>query len=40
MASFRQKIIFNDHSSKNFLSKADYTAKGPHGIIEMSPSLL
>ncbi|KAF6753037.1 actin family [Ephemerocybe angulata] len=39
-SSIVAKIIFNDHNAKNYLSKADYTAKGPHGIIEMSPSLL
>ncbi|KAJ3517020.1 hypothetical protein NMY22_g14063 [Coprinellus aureogranulatus] len=39
-SSIVAKIIFNDHTSRNYLSKADYTAKGPHGIVEMSPSLL
>ncbi|EDR05669.1 actin-related protein [Laccaria bicolor S238N-H82] len=34
------KIIFSDSNGKNFVSKADYAAKGPHSIIEMTPSLL
>ncbi|RXW20657.1 hypothetical protein EST38_g5179 [Candolleomyces aberdarensis] len=39
-SSIVAKIIFNDNNARNYLSKADYTTKGPHGIIEMSPSLL
>ncbi|KAF8889362.1 actin-related protein [Infundibulicybe gibba] len=39
-SSITAKIIFNDPMGKNFASKADYTAKGPHAIIEMSPALL
>ncbi len=35
-----QIIFVNDSSGKNFVSKADYTEKGPKAIIEMSPSLL
>ncbi|EIN06159.1 actin-like ATPase domain-containing protein [Punctularia strigosozonata HHB-11173 SS5] len=34
------KITFNDPLAKNFLSKVDYSAKGPHAILEFSPSLL
>jgi hypothetical protein len=34
------QIVFNDAHGKNFVSKADYTNRGPKAIIEMSPSLL
>ncbi|KAI0343119.1 actin-related protein [Trametopsis cervina] len=40
-ASVIAKITFiNDSSGKNFVSKSDYTEKGPKAIIEMSPALL
>ncbi|KAG2011447.1 actin binding protein [Coprinopsis cinerea AmutBmut pab1-1] len=39
-SSIVAKIIFNDNSQSNYVSKADYTAKGPHAIIESTPSLL
>jgi len=39
-SSIAAKLIFNDNGGRNFVSKADYTAKGPHSIIEMTPALL
>ncbi|PBK99350.1 actin-like ATPase domain-containing protein [Armillaria gallica] len=39
-ASITAKIIFNDNGGKNSVSKADYTTKGPHAIIEFTPALL
>ncbi|GLB41716.1 putative actin family protein [Lyophyllum shimeji] len=39
-SSITAKIIFNDNGAKNFVSKADYAVKGPHSIIEMTPTLL
>ncbi|PPQ63382.1 hypothetical protein CVT24_005647 [Panaeolus cyanescens] len=40
-SSITAKIVFSqDPNSKNFVSKADYTAKGPHSIIEMTPAFL
>jgi len=39
-SSIVAKITFSDSMGKNFVSKADYTNKGPHAIIEMTPSLL
>ncbi|KAH8116398.1 actin-related protein [Phellopilus nigrolimitatus] len=39
-ASIVAKVIFADPLGKNFVSKADYTAKGPRAILEMSSSLL
>ncbi|EGN96560.1 hypothetical protein SERLA73DRAFT_111155 [Serpula lacrymans var. lacrymans S7.3] len=34
------KVAFNDSQGKNFVTKSDYTEKGPKAIIEMSPTLL
>ncbi|THH19437.1 hypothetical protein EW146_g1731 [Bondarzewia mesenterica] len=34
------KITFHDPNGKNFISKADYTERGPKAVFEMSPSLL
>jgi len=34
------KVTFHDNQGKNFVSKAEYTEKGPRAVIEMSPSLL
>jgi actin-related protein 9 len=34
------QITFHDTHSKNFVAKADYLAKGPRAIIEMSPAML
>ncbi|KAG6850774.1 hypothetical protein H0H93_008812 [Arthromyces matolae] len=39
-SSIAAKIIFNDSGGRNYVSKADYSAKGPHAIIEMTPALL
>jgi len=39
-SSIAAKIVFNDSNGKNFVSKADYSIKGPHSIIEMTPALL
>ena len=39
-AFFVQITFVNDSSGKNFVSKADYSEKGPRAIIEMSPALL
>ncbi|KAG7093759.1 hypothetical protein E1B28_007408 [Marasmius oreades] len=39
-SSIAAKLIFGDNSGKNFVSKGDYSQKGPRSIIEMSPSLL
>ncbi|KAH9479644.1 SWI/SNF and RSC complexes subunit arp9 [Psilocybe cubensis] len=39
-SSITAKIIFSEPNGRNFVSKADYTLKGPHSIIEMTPSLL
>ena len=34
------QLCFNDSSSKNYVSKAEYVSKGPHAVIEMAPSLI
>ncbi|KAJ3771452.1 actin-related protein [Lentinula raphanica] len=34
------KLTFSDTHGKNFVSKVDYSQKGPHSVIEMSPALL
>jgi actin-related protein 9 len=34
------QISFSDSSSKNFVSKAEYAAKGPRAIVQMSSALL
>ncbi|KDR67987.1 hypothetical protein GALMADRAFT_257536 [Galerina marginata CBS 339.88] len=39
-SSITAKIIFSDAGGRNYVSKADYAYKGPHSIIEMTPSLL
>ncbi|KAK2465672.1 hypothetical protein APHAL10511_002216 [Amanita phalloides] len=39
-ASITAKIIFSESNARNYVSKADYTSKGPHSIIEMTPALL
>jgi len=39
-ASIVAKLIFADPQGKNFVSKGDYTSKGPRAILEMSASLL
>ncbi|KAF8920710.1 actin-related protein [Mucidula mucida] len=39
-SSITAKIIFNDNSSRSYVSKSEYTNKGPHSIIECSPALL
>ncbi|KAF8972665.1 actin-related protein [Flammula alnicola] len=39
-SSITAKIIFGDSNGKSYVSKADYTYRGPHSIIEMTPSLL
>ncbi|KAJ6581209.1 actin-related protein [Mycena capillaripes] len=39
-ASITAKITFNDSMGKNFVTKADYTTKGPRSVIEMAPALL
>ncbi|TFK74922.1 actin-related protein [Pluteus cervinus] len=39
-SSITAKIIFNDNASKSYVTKADYTTRGPHCIIEMAPTLL
>ncbi|KAF9054596.1 actin-related protein [Panaeolus papilionaceus] len=40
-SSITAKIVFSqDPNSKNFVSKSDYTSRGPHAIIEMTPALL
>ncbi|KAF9078187.1 actin-related protein [Rhodocollybia butyracea] len=39
-SSIVAKLTFSDPHTKNFVSKADYTHRGPRSIIEMSPSLL
>ncbi|KAF8159806.1 actin-related protein [Crassisporium funariophilum] len=38
--SITAKIIFSDPNGKNYVLKADYAGRGPHSIIEMTPSLL
>ncbi|PFH51034.1 hypothetical protein AMATHDRAFT_143549 [Amanita thiersii Skay4041] len=38
--SITAKIIFSDSNGKNYVSKADYSSRGPHTIVEMTPSLL
>ena len=35
-----RQIIFADPLGKNFVSKGDYTEKGPRAVLEMSSSLL
>ncbi|KJA15257.1 hypothetical protein HYPSUDRAFT_172830 [Hypholoma sublateritium FD-334 SS-4] len=39
-SSIAAKIIFADPNGRNYVSKADYSYKGPHSIIETTPSLL
>ncbi|KAJ7623473.1 actin-related protein [Roridomyces roridus] len=40
-ASITAKITFiNEPNARNFVSKADYSSKGPRAAIEMSPALL
>ncbi|KAJ7224459.1 actin-related protein [Mycena pura] len=39
-ASITAKITFNDSLGKNFVSKADYSIKGPRSVIEVAPALL
>ncbi|KAJ8094626.1 hypothetical protein PM082_010632 [Marasmius tenuissimus] len=39
-SSIIAKLIFGDNSGKNFVSKSDYSQKGPQSIVETSPSLL
>ncbi|KAM6496851.1 actin-related protein [Amanita muscaria] len=39
-SSITAKIVFNDSNGKNYVSKGDYSNKGPHAIIEMTPALL
>ncbi|KAF8634661.1 hypothetical protein AX17_004130 [Amanita inopinata Kibby_2008] len=39
-SSITAKITFNDSNGTNYVSKADYSSKGPHSIIDMTPSLL
>ncbi|RDB23550.1 SWI/SNF and RSC complexes subunit arp9 [Hypsizygus marmoreus] len=39
-SSITAKIIFSDSGGRNFVTKADYTARGPHSIIETTPALL
>ncbi|KAF8801317.1 actin-related protein [Phlegmacium glaucopus] len=39
-SSIAAKIIFSDPNGRSFVLKADYTNKGPHSIIEMTPALL
>jgi actin-related protein 9 len=36
----RLQIAFHDSQGKNYVSKADYSEKGPKAVIEMSPCLL
>lgn len=39
VAHFLQ-IIFSESSGNSYVSKIDYTNKGPHSIVEMTPALL
>lgn len=39
-SSIIAKLIFHEMRDKSYVSKADYSQKGPRCIIEMSPSLL
>ncbi|KAF8629082.1 hypothetical protein AX15_003576 [Amanita polypyramis BW_CC] len=39
-SSIAAKIVFSDSNGKNYVSKADYSSKGPHSIVEMTPALL
>ncbi|KAI0077726.1 actin-like ATPase domain-containing protein [Panus rudis PR-1116 ss-1] len=39
-SSIVAKLVFTDSSGKNFVSKSDYTEKGPKVILGMSPALL
>ncbi|KAE9399863.1 actin-related protein [Gymnopus androsaceus JB14] len=39
-SSIVAKLTFGNTHDKNFVSKADYSQKGPRSIIEMSPALL
>lgn len=34
-----QIAFINDSTGKNFVSKADYSEKGPKAVIEMAPAL-
>ncbi|KAF8998543.1 actin-related protein [Cyathus striatus] len=38
-ASIVAKIIFNESGGRNYVSKAEYTSRGPHAIIDMTPAL-
>jgi len=41
VSSYRiAQIVFNDAYGKHFVSKAEYTSKGPRAVVEKSPSLL
>jgi len=39
-SSIVAKITFHDPNGKNFVSKIDYSERGPKAILEMCPSLL
>ncbi|KAJ7576849.1 actin-related protein [Mycena floridula] len=39
-SSIIAKLIFSETRDRSFVSKVDYSQKGPHAIIETSPSLL
>ncbi|KAA1468786.1 actin-like ATPase domain-containing protein [Dentipellis sp. KUC8613] len=39
-SSIVAKITFHDPNGKNFVSKADYSERGPKAVLEMSPCLL
>ncbi|KAJ7050524.1 actin-related protein [Mycena amicta] len=39
-ASITAKITFNESMSRCFVSKADYSSRGPRSLIEMAPALL
>ncbi|ESK97699.1 actin-related protein [Moniliophthora roreri MCA 2997] len=39
-SSITAKLIFGDNHGKNYVSKSDYSQKGPRSVVEMSPSLL
>ncbi|XP_006462073.1 hypothetical protein AGABI2DRAFT_193380 [Agaricus bisporus var. bisporus H97] len=38
--SITAKIIFNDSNGRNYVSKAEYTSRGPRSIIDMTPALI
>ncbi|KAJ3576452.1 hypothetical protein NP233_g412 [Leucocoprinus birnbaumii] len=39
-SSITAKIIFNEAGGRNYVTKSEYASRGPHSIIDMTPSLI